>query len=56
MTAEQSAFEAGRNYALYGANEVNCHFRHFATREQAKAWERGRDSIQEPAKTSEGGT
>lgn len=41
-----AALEAGQDYARNGANETNCHFRHFATAAQKLQWERGRDSIQ----------
>jgi len=40
-----AAFTAGQDYARNGENETNCHVRHFVTREQTKAWQRGRDSI-----------
>ena len=36
--AEDAGYDAGRNMP----NTTNCHFAHFATPEQTKAWERGK--------------
>jgi hypothetical protein len=43
MTAEQeqSAYNAGYDASVYGANTTNCHFSIFSTHEKMKAWERG---------------
>ena len=43
-----SPYQAGRDYAINGANTVNCHFRWFATKESTREWERGRDSVLKP--------
>lgn len=40
---EEEAYEAGRDSALNGPNESNCHFAFFAAPELTAAWERGRD-------------
>ena len=37
----REAYEAGLDKHKNGANEINCNFRHFATKEQTKAWEQG---------------
>lgn len=42
MTALNRAFIAGRDCGLRGANETNCHYRHFATPELTAEWERGK--------------
>lgn len=36
-------YQMGRDYAINGANEENCHFLLFGSAEMTKAWERGRD-------------
>jgi ribosome modulation factor len=38
----EEAYRMGRDYALNGANEENCHFRQFATPEHLRAWEEGK--------------
>ena len=40
--APVEAFAAGVDCARNGPNMVNCNFRHFASREQTDAWERGK--------------
>ena len=35
-------YRAGFDCGINGANQVNCNFRLFATREQTKEWERGK--------------
>ena len=40
----QDAYDAGRDAAIHGPNQTNCHFRYFATAKQARAWERGNKS------------
>jgi hypothetical protein len=42
QTILAEAYAAGRDCALNGANTTNSHFRHFATPEQTKAWEKGK--------------
>lgn len=41
----KSAYEAGRDAGLHGANPANSHFSWFSSREQANEWDRGRASI-----------
>lgn len=40
-----NSYEAGQDYAANGANEENCHFSFFATKEMKEDWERGRDDM-----------
>jgi hypothetical protein len=44
MTEEQekSAYNAGYDAEVNGANTTNCHFSIFSTPEKSKAWEMGR--------------
>jgi len=42
---ERDCFDAGVNYANNGANNSNCHFKFFTSKERTKAWELGRDSV-----------
>lgn len=37
----RDAYDAGLNKHKHGANETNCHFRHFSTRPKMRAWEFG---------------
>lgn len=39
---ERAAYAAGRDCALSGANENNCHFKHFSRPELTAAWEAGK--------------
>jgi hypothetical protein len=41
-TPEKAAFQAGKDCGHNGPNSVNCHFRHFATPAQTRAWEQGK--------------
>jgi hypothetical protein len=41
-TPEKAAFVAGKDCVLSGPNTSNCHFRHFATPQQTRAWEQGK--------------
>ena len=41
-------YQAGRDYALNGANTDNCHFSLFSSPENTAEWERGREA--EPEK------
>jgi hypothetical protein len=36
------AYRMGRDYAMSGPNEDNCHFRLFATPGHTRAWEKGK--------------
>lgn len=36
-------YDMGFDCGMNGANKINCHFSLFATREQTKRWEHGRD-------------
>lgn len=36
------AYEMGKDCAINGANETNCHFSIFSTPENTKAWEKGK--------------
>lgn len=36
-----SCYDLGYDAAVNGANEVNCHFGIFSTRERTSEWERG---------------
>jgi hypothetical protein len=38
---EADAYKAGRDCALHGANEGNCHFQFFTSEALTEAWERG---------------
>ena len=38
---EDYCYRMGKDCAINGANETNCHFAIFATKEKTKAWERG---------------
>jgi hypothetical protein len=38
----QWAYAMGRDCALNGPNQTNCHFSLFATPEQTRAWEKGK--------------
>ncbi len=40
---EEKAKSFGKDYAINGANETNCHFSIFSTPEFTRAWEKGRD-------------
>lgn len=40
--AERAAYDAGQHCGLNGPDTTNCHFSHFATPEQTKAWEQGK--------------
>ena len=42
---EEYAYKMGRDCALHGANETNCHFAIFSKPEYTKAWERGKSSV-----------
>ena len=37
----RAAYNAGKDNIENGANETNCHFSHFSSPEQTKAWEQG---------------
>lgn len=39
---EAKAYMAGRDCAVNGPNQENCHFKHFARPELTAAWERGK--------------
>lgn len=41
----EHARKMGRDYARKGANTTNCNCRLFCTREHTRAWERGRDEV-----------
>jgi hypothetical protein len=43
----RSAYEAGRDCGLHGANEQNCDFRWFSSAESLKEWERGKAAARE---------
>lgn len=38
----KQAYRMGRDYALNGPNQDNCHFRLFATPAHTQAWEKGK--------------
>jgi hypothetical protein len=38
----QDAYEAGKDCAINGPTETNCHFSLFASEEMTKEWERGK--------------
>jgi len=44
MSNITTAFEAGKDYALNGANTDNCNFKWFATPESLAEWEKGKAS------------
>lgn len=46
-TSANTPYEAGKDYALNGANTENCNFKWFATPESLAEWERGRDETKE---------
>ena len=39
----KTAFEMGKDYAKNGADEINCNFRCFATKELLDAWTKGKN-------------
>ena len=41
---EKEAFEAGKDSALNGADQENCHYSFFESSALADAWERGKAS------------
>ena len=41
VNPRQLQYDMGYDAGLNGANETNCNFRLFATREATKEWERG---------------
>lgn len=41
----KEAYEAGIDYAKNGANENNCNFSLFSSKEKTKAWEQGVDDF-----------
>jgi len=47
MSELKTAYEAGRDCALNGANTENCNFKWFATPESTAEWERGKASLGE---------
>jgi len=42
LPSVEDAYRMGRDYALSGPNEGNCHFRLFATPAHTRAWEKGK--------------
>ncbi len=42
-TKEERAHAMGFDAGRHGPNEVNCHFSAFATPEETRAWERGKE-------------
>ena len=40
-TDEKSAYKAGHDCGVHGANTENCHFRYFGSKALMQAWERG---------------
>lgn len=43
---EKTAFVAGYNCSIYGANTKNCHYSLFASPELTKAWESGKEQAE----------
>ena len=44
---EEYAYKMGKDCALNGANEKNCHFSIFSSPEHTRAWERGKKEAEE---------
>lgn len=40
----KTAYDAGYDCGLHGANNFNCHFKWFRTKESMQEWERGKNS------------
>jgi hypothetical protein len=38
----EAAYQAGRDCGKNGANTTNCHFTIFSSKENTRAWERGK--------------
>lgn len=60
MTSDNiiEAYRAGKDCGENGPNLKNCHYTHFATPEQTKAWERGKaqaDAVKDAKKRIENG-
>ena len=41
-----AAYNFGRDYALNGANKINCHFSIFLSPETTKSWELGKKNTE----------
>jgi hypothetical protein len=50
MTPYEAGYDCGKN----GANETNCHFSIFGSRENTKEWERGKRDAETPVLAQNG--
>jgi ribosome modulation factor len=49
-TIETIEYQAGYDAGMNGANETNCHFKHFSTQQKMKEWQRGNDDAKKGKK------
>lgn len=50
----EHAYKMGYDYEMNGANETNCHFSIFSSKENATAWEAGkREAVQDKQRSRE---
>lgn len=47
MKEFDNAFDAGYDYSKNGADEDNCNFKWFGSKDSLSEWERGRDAFVE---------